>query len=108
LPFFFNFSQLVKMSHPRRFDEAEHLWHEPFARMQRILGTNEPDTANCLIGWRKSRYPAEAPRCGSAVAGSQPGMRFQTGRGARASPLKGQPDFEKLLAPAKSKQAVNE
>ncbi len=38
------------LSSAGRFDDAESVWRDTLARMQRTLGSQHPDTANCYVG----------------------------------------------------------
>jgi hypothetical protein len=91
-----------------RYDEAERVWQDNLARMERALGADHPDTANCLVGLavvevhRRRREAAlrllaRAVRVDPKWAGWLPEQRGLT-------PLAGDPDFEKHIGSGRHDQ----
>jgi tetratricopeptide (TPR) repeat protein len=85
-----------------RFDEAERLWRDTLPQMQRTLGSDHPDTANCYAGlaiieMHRGRRDA-ALRLLQQAARLNP-LKGSTIAGHSAfTPLKDNPEFNKLLA----------
>lgn len=92
------------LSDSGRFDEGERLWRDTLARMQRTLGFDHPDTANCLVGLaaieiHRGHRDATLRLLAQAVRVSpQSGPKLATE--PKFALLKGNPEFERLVASA--------
>ncbi len=90
-----------------RLDEAERLLQDGLSRMQRTLGNNHPETANCLEGL--ARIAMHRGRRDTALRLLEQAVRVNplSGPGMAAdsafASLKGNPDFDKLLATIRQK-----
>ncbi len=100
-------SLATMLSEAGRFSEAEHLWRDTLARMQHALGADHPDTANCLAGLavielHRGRKDAALHLVRQAVRVNPPwGPKLAAD--PAFSPLKDNPEFQRLVASAKPK-----
>ncbi|MGA2262036.1 MAG: serine/threonine-protein kinase [Acidobacteriota bacterium] len=100
-------SLATMLSHAGRFAEAERLWRDTLARMKRILGAGHPDTANCYVGlaeieMHRSHRDATLRLLRQAVR-VNPVWGAKLGANPAFAPLKGNPEFQRLVASAKQK-----
>lgn len=100
-------SLATMLSDTGRLDEAERLWRDTLNRMQRTLGTDHPATADCLVGLaaievHRGRRDAALGLLVQAVrANGLWGPKLATEPEFAA--LKGNPEFERLVASASRK-----
>jgi tetratricopeptide (TPR) repeat protein len=90
-----------------RFDESEGLWRSLIAQMQRVLGRDHPDTAECLVGLaaidaHRGRRDAALRLLEEAVR-VDPRWAASLGDKKAFASLKGNPAFETLVSSSRSK-----
>jgi non-specific serine/threonine protein kinase/serine/threonine-protein kinase len=90
-----------------RFDESERLWRSLLGQMQRVLGRDHPDTANCLVGLAAidvhRGHQDAALRLLEEAAHVDPRRAASVADDKQFASLKGDPTFEKLVAPPREK-----
>jgi eukaryotic-like serine/threonine-protein kinase len=97
-------SLATMLSDAARFDEAERLWHDTLTRMERTLGKEHPDTAHCLLGlaiieMHRGHRDAVLRLLRDAVR-VNPEQVSRTAANPAFMLLKGNPEFDKLMARA--------
>ncbi len=98
-------SLAAMLSDEGRFVEAERLWRDTLPRMQRTLGPDHPNTANCFVGlaeaeMHRGRREAALRLLQEAVRVNPLKAPSIAANNSIFAPLKGNPEFEKLLATA--------